>query len=238
MAYDGRHRVYVGYDSREADAFRVAVWTLKKRSSVSLDVRPLLLPHLEAVGLYWRKHERRDAQLWDVISNAPCSTEFSLTRFLVPYLGQGWTLFCDADFLFRADVSELFALTDPAYAVMCVKHRHEPAETEKMDGQAQTAYPRKNWSSLMLVNCAHPANKWLTPAVVNATPGRDLHALCWLKDDLIGELPREWNHLVGVDPHDPDAKGVHFTLGTPDMPGYADQPFADEWRAALGEIWR
>lgn len=105
-----------------------------------------------------------------------------------------------------------------------------------MDGQSQTAYPRKNWSSLMLVNCDHPANEALTLDTINELPGRDLHAFCWLTDDLIGELPAEWNHLVGVQPDNQDAKVLHYTLGIPSMPGYARCPRANDWwaeRAAM-----
>jgi hypothetical protein len=80
---------------------------------------------------------------------------------------------------------------------MVVKHDHQPTEHWKMDGQFQTRYHRKNWSSVCLFNCDHPANKALTVDLVNSAPGRDLHAFSWLADDLIGELPPEWNWLVG-----------------------------------------
>ncbi len=133
--------------------------------------------------------------------------------------------------MLRSDVAELFAFADPRFAVQVVKHRHAGDEIFKMDGQIQTAYPRKNWSSVVLWNCDHPANKRLTIQSVNSLAGRDLHAFCWLNEDEIGALPPCWNHLVNVNKPDPLAKLAHFTLGPPSMVG--DCEFADEWRAHL-----
>ncbi len=122
---------------------------------------------------------------------------------------------------------------DRTKAVYCVKHQYKPVLGIKMDGQIQTAYARKNWSSVMAINCDHSANKALNLELVNTVPGRDLHRFCWLEDDQIGELPLEWNYLVGVSQENVDPNIIHFTLGVPDMSGYEDQPFADEWRAEL-----
>ena len=165
------------------------------------------------------------------------ATEFACSRFLVPRLaGSGWALFMDCDMLVRTDLFKLFQIADPNKAVMVVKHNHQPVETTKMDGQAQTKYPRKNWSSVMLFNCDHPANKKLTSELVNSVPGRDLHRFCWLKDDEIGELDPKWNWLVGHSDPAIDPAIVHFTDGIPTMPGYEDCAFADEWRVEL-ERW-
>ena len=231
-------KVFVGYDRREVPAYQVCVASLVKRSRIQLDVTPLVEPHLRALGIYTRLHEERDGQLWDVISDAPMSTEFALTRFLVPHLAGygGWALFCDCDFLWRADVAELLALADPRYAVMCVQHDHRPVEERKMDRQAQTHYARKNWSSLVLWNCCHKANRALTPALVNTAKGRDLHAFAWLDDEQIGGLPETFNWLEGWSSHDIEPAAVHYTRGCPDMPGYEDAAYADEWRAELEKI--
>jgi hypothetical protein len=110
-----------------------------------------------------------------------------------------------------------------------VKHEHQPAATTKMNGHAQTQYARKNWSSVVLFQCGHPANRALTRELVNTVPGRDLHAFCWLKDEEIGSLPAEWNYLVGVSPSNPNPALVHYTTGTPAMPGYEHGEFSDEW---------
>jgi lipopolysaccharide biosynthesis glycosyltransferase len=141
----------------------------------------------------------------------------------------------DCDVLVRTNLFRLFeyAQTQTKYAVLCVKHHHEPPAGVKMDGQEQTRYARKNWSSVMLFNLAHHANKELTPELVNTLPGRDLHRFCWLADDEIGELGPEWNYLVRHTKADVDPKIVHFTDGYPLMAGYENDAFADEWRAEL-----
>lgn len=226
--------VWIGYDPREAAAFAVARSSIKRHATIPVPVHGLVLNDLREKGLYTRPHERRGCQLWDVISDAPCATEFSNSRFLVPHLaGSGWALFMDCDMLVRGNIRELFDLCDPEKAVMVVKHNHQPPEGVKMDGQMQTRYARKNWSSVIAFNCDHPANKALTLEMVNELPGRDLHRFCWLEDDLIGELPVEWNWLAGHSDPAVDPKIVHHTEGSPCLPGYEDAPFADEWRAEL-----
>jgi hypothetical protein len=228
--------VFVGYDAREVTAYQVCVQSLREHSADAPPVQPLLEPHLRALGLYRRVHERRDGRLWDRISEAPMSTEFAITRFLVPQLSAAdWAVYCDCDFLWRADIAELLALADPRYAVMVVQHDYAPTDAVKMDGQIQLAYPRKNWSSLILWNNRHPAHRALSE-VVNLWPGRRLHGFAWLPDELVGALPPAWNWLEGHSPLELAPKAVHFTRGTPDMPGYEACHYADEWRAARAHI--
>ena len=223
--------VWIGYDPREAEAFSVARESLRARCNLPIPVHGVVLDDLRAQGLYNRPTERRDGRLWDVISNAPMSTEFAISRFLVPHLAKtGWALFMDSDMLVRANINKVFDLCDPAKAVMCVKHNYRPIDKTKMDGQEQTRYARKNWSSFLIFNLAHEANNALTLEMVNSVPGRDLHRFCWLEDDLIGELPPEWNFLVGHSDH-PNPKVVHFTEGGPWMEGFENVPYANEWRA-------
>lgn len=196
------------------------------------------LEDCRARRLYRRSLERRfidDAsdrvQLWDPISEAPMATEFAISRFLTPFLAgwKGWAIFLDCDFLALRNPQRLVELLDPRFAVMCVQHRHEPAPGVKMDGQLQTLYARKNWSSLMAFNCEHPSNQELTLDLVNEAPGRDLHRFCWLRDEEIGALPQEWNWLVGhSDPHVVPSF-VHYTDGGPWLDAYADCDFAREW---------
>lgn len=221
--------IFIGYDGRSPDAFRVCEASLRKHASRPIEVRRLDLEELRSSGLYQREHEMRDGRLWDVRSSEPMSTEFAITRFLVPYLAgyKDWALYIDCDFLWRADVAELFALASKPYALMCVKHQYLAQLGEKMNGQINVAYPRKNWSSLMLFNCAHDGNRRLTPAVVNTWHRRELHAFQWLYDWQIGSLPFEWNWL------DLAPKAVHFTAGTPDLAGYENTAYADEYRSYL-----
>lgn len=228
-------RIFVGYDSREDIAYEACRNSILRRSTVPVQITPLKQQALRRAGLYRRAP--KDFTKEDSFDGKPFSTEFSFTRFLVPALMQweGWVLFCDCDFLFRDDVSKLFALRDDRYAVMCVKHTHTPSESLKMDGMKQERYYRKNWSSCMLFNCGHVKNKHLTVDTVNNEPGSFLHGLCWLADDEIGELPLEWNYLVGYNTKEqcPDPKVVHFTRGIPAMDGYADCEYANEWWAEL-----
>jgi hypothetical protein len=228
--------VWIGYDPREADAFAVARASLRRHASEPMLVMAISLPQLREAGLYTRPTSHRGGRLWDDISEAPMATEFAISRFLTPHLaGSGLALFMDCDMLVRKDIAKLFALADPCKAVMCVKHVHVPDERTKMDGQLQTFYRRKNWSSVALFNCDHPANRALTVEMINTVPGRDLHAFCWLRDEEIGELPLEWNWLADVSPPIADPAIVHHTLGVPSMPGYKDAPYADEWRTELNE---
>ncbi len=233
-----KRSIYIGYDPREADAYAVARGSLLKHLSEPISVHGLVLAQLQCDGLYTRPIERIAGRLFDVKSrradyNGAMSTEFALSRFLVPHLAKtGWALFMDCDMLVRRDVAQLFALADPSRAVMCVKHEYQPSHREKMDGQIQTPYSRKNWSSLMLFNCDHPANKRLTLEMINNLPGIELHNFCWLSGPEIGPLPKTWNFLVGESAKNADPAVAHFTNGVPSMRGHENVAFADEWRSA------
>lgn len=232
---DGKNTVWIGFDPREAVAFAVCRYSINRRLTQALPVHALYLPDLQRLGLYTRPVERRGDQLWDPISDAPMSTEFACSRFLTPILAEsGWALFMDCDILVRVSICRLFEQAQSQYAVMCVKHNHSPEHGVKMDGQLQVKYRRKNWSSFMLFNCDHPANKRLTLDMVNTLPGRDLHRFCWLEDDEIGELSVDWNYLVGHSQSNSPPKVVHYTDGIPLMKGYENCEYADEFRAELG----
>ncbi|XP_044357130.1 uncharacterized protein [Triticum aestivum] len=232
-------RVFVGYDPKEHEAYEVCRRSLIRHATVPLDVRPIRQPDLRASGLYWRTRGHME------------STEFSFTRFLTPFLAgyRGWALFIDCDFLYLADVAELIASAVPSdaaaakrLAVVCVKHEYKPLEATKMDGAMQTVYPRKNWSSMVLYNCAHPKNvAALTPDAVSTKTGAFLHRFSWLDDDEIGEVPFVWNFLVGhnrVDPDDPatQPKALHYTCGGPWFDRYRDCEFADLWIKEAEEL--
>lgn len=228
-----KRSIWIGWDPREADAFQVCAHSIRAHLSEPIDIFAVDLEILQNRGLYQRPMRRDDdGRLFDRISAAPMSTQFAISRFFVPHLvaEPGVALFMDCDMLVRCDLVELFELADPRFAIQVVKHDYEPGETVKMDGQAQTAYPRKNWSSVMLWNLAHPATNLLTLNKLNTWAGRALHRFAWLDDGEIGELAPEWNHLVGVYPPNPEAKIVHFTLGIPSMAGYGRCEHSDEWR--------
>ena len=228
--------IWIGFDPREAAAYAVTRASVRHHVCGPMLIKGLVLEDLQRDGLYTRPMERRlsvadRSVLWDTISNHPMSTEFAISRFLVPHLaGEGWAAFMDCDMLARANLTRMFDALDPSFAVYCVKHDHRPRGTQKMDGQVQSQYSRKNWSSFCVFNCDHPANKALTVELVNTLPGRDLHRFCWLDDSEIGELGPEWNFLVGHSDPSIEPKVVHFTEGTQHMPGYENVPYADEWR--------
>ena len=233
--------IYIGSDPREASAFAVARESLKRRLTVPFPVSGLVLDVLKAQGIYWRPTEKRLGKLWDVISQAPMSTEFAISRFLVPHLNGGrggYELFMDCDMLVKGNVCRLFdeiRQKGERKAVWCVKHEHIPTSTTKMDGQEQTFYTRKNWSSFMVFNCDHPANKRLTLELVNSARGRDLHNFCWLQDDEIGELDPKWNYLVGHTelPANVEPKVIHYTDGGPWFHGFENVEYANDWRSEL-----
>lgn len=231
--------IWIGFDPREASAFAVARSSIARHLTQKIPVRGVVLDRLIESGLYTRPTElRRSAMdrpvLYDLISEHPMSTQHANARFLVPYLAKnGLAMFVDGDVLVRGNVARLFDQLEPGKALYCVKHEYAPPEGLKMDGQRQSQYERKNWSSVMIFNCDHPANQALTLDVVNTSRGRDLHRFFWLNDDEIGALPEEWNWLVRHSNPDIEPKLVHFTEGCPDMVGYESDPFADEWRQEL-----
>jgi hypothetical protein len=215
-------RVFIGWDSREDIAYQVARHSLLENASIPVEVTPIKLSELIGHEIYTR----------DIDPLA--STEFTYSRFLTPYLAdyKGWALFCDCDFLFFGDVAELEQFQDKRYAVRCVHHDYTPTETTKMDGQVQTTYPRKNWSSFMLFNCAHPSTHSLTPGIVNSESGAYLHRMQWARDNEIGALPESWNWLEGHSPVPSVGRprAVHYTRGGPWFEQYQNVAYADEWR--------
>jgi lipopolysaccharide biosynthesis glycosyltransferase len=200
-------KIFVGYDSREVPAYSACIKSIKDNCKREVNIIELNTSNLKQSNIYTREK--------DLLS----STEFTFSRFLIPHLCNysGWALFCDCDFIFLEDVEELFSLADDRFAVMCVQHNYVPANKTKMDDKVQHIYPRKNWSSLVLWNCSHPSNKKITPDVVNTQSGQYLHRFSWLKDDEIGNIPLQWNWLVGwyKEPSDGYPKALHFTEGGP-----------------------
>ncbi len=208
--------VFIGYDSRQAVLYNIAQHSIIQRCSAPVAITPIKLEHLHKVFNRPR------------LSNQ--STEFSISRFLTPFLRgyQGWAIFIDCDVVVRADLAELWALRDERYAVQCVKHDHQPTATVKFLGEQQTRYEKKNWTSVMLMNCAKCTA--LTPDYVNSASGLELHQFKWLEsDELIGEISRDWNFLVEYYKHDEGAKLVHYTEGGPFYEATQNVDFADAW---------
>jgi hypothetical protein len=211
-------RVFIGFDPREEVAFHVLAASIHRRASAPVAITPLSLTQLG--GVFTR--ERHPLQ----------STDFAFSRFLTPYLSgfTGWSLFLDCDMLVLDDIANLWKLRDSRYAVQVVKHDHQPREDRKFLGQPQTQYPKKNWSSVMLFN--NERCRALTAERVNTASGLELHQFKWLEsDDLIGDLPHRWNHLVGYDAPNEDVSLVHYTLGGPYFDEYIGCEHSAAWLA-------
>ena len=191
-----------------------------------LAITPLVTAQLEAQSLYRRERDPKQ------------STDFSFTRFLVPHLMgyQGWALFLDCDMLCRADIKGLWEQRDDRYGAMCVQHEHVPGETVKFLGEVQSAYPKKNWSSLILFNNEHPSHKFLD---VNGMTPAELHQFDWIADKDLGELPKRWNWLVGYctdeDLWSDIPAALHYTDGGPWFEETKDCDYSGLWNEYYAE---
>ena len=145
------------------------------------------------------------------------STTFVYSRFYIPYCSfwSGWAIFCDGDFLWQVDVTKLWDHRDDRYAVMVCKHNYESKIKTKAFGHVQENFPRKNWSSLIMWNCAHPSNQVLTPEYCNSAEPKQLHRFLHLQDKEIGGLDLRWNWLVDEYDYTESAGALHFTNGGP-----------------------
>jgi hypothetical protein len=212
--------LFCGNDPREEIGLHVFLRSLFRHASVPVAVAPL-----SSTGL------------------AEGTNAFTASRFLIPYLMgfSGRAMFVDgADMLMRGDVAELAKMHDDRFAVQVVQHAYTTRHPRKYLGTSMEApnrdYPRKNWASVMLINCAHPAWAWATyGAVREASMGRLLQ-FEWLDEEDIGALPSEWNRLVDEGQRVSGAKLLHWTAGIPAFPAYADAPGAAFWHAERNEL--
>ena len=212
-------KIFIGYDPKEAVAFHVLSHSLLERSSKPISIVPINLRNLK--NLYSRQHDQRQ------------SNEFSFSRFLVPYLCnyEGFGVYMDCDMLALGDISTVLNDIDENHAVSVVKHDYESKVKVKYLGNKQYSYPRKNWSSFIVWNCAHQSNNAVNPDFIGEADAATLHRFLWLKDEEIGELSVKWNWLVGeYDNPTEDIKVLHWTLGGPYFDDYSNTEFSDEWR--------
>ena len=205
------HRVFIGYDPSQHISFQVLRYSLQKHTTQELDIRAI---------------DAEKIPNWGRPIDPLASTPFTYTRFLVPWLCdyEGIALFMDGDMLALGDVSELFALPMDDLALRVRQHDYNPQATVKMGGKVQTQYPRKNWSSLMLMNCSK-LGAWTKEAVETQT-GAWLHRFEAIGDEQIGDISEEWNvldHMTGP------TKLLHYTSGGPWLAGCEDADHADLW---------
>jgi lipopolysaccharide biosynthesis glycosyltransferase len=207
--------IFIGYDPREAIAYHTCVNSIIRHASQPVAIVPV------ALNLFQDYKE----------THGDNSNHFVYTRFLVPHLMgyRDWAIFIDGDMVVRDDIVKLWNLREYDQDVMVVKHDYKTRMTEKYMGAKNEDYPRKNWSSVILWNCSSWPNRKLTPEFVQQQPGSYLHRFSWLDDERIGELPMAWNWLPDELGANPEAKLLHYTLGTPCFHEFADTPQADEW---------
>ena len=207
--------VFVGYDPREAVAYHTCVNSIIRHASKPVAIIPL------ALNLFSDYTE----------THTDGSNQFIYSRFLVPHLMEytGHAIFIDGDMIVRADITELWDLRNPGLDVQVVKHDYKTRMPIKYLGAKNEDYPRKNWSSVILWNCNSFPNRRLTPEFIQRSTGSALHRFSWIEDDRIGELPKEWNWLPDEYGPNPDAKLLHYTLGTPCFHEFADTPQGNEW---------
>jgi hypothetical protein len=210
-------RIFIGWDSRFPEPADVLAYSLRKHSSIELDIRYLKLPELRLNRGY----------------DPLASTEYTYSRFLAPYLCnyQGHALYLDSDMLCLADIAEIAKFDLNGLALRVYKHNHRPSAAVKMNGAVQSAYPRKNWSSMMLLNCDR-LTLW-TKDVVETASGAYLHRFQDIPDNQIGELPKTWNTLDAMD----DATClIHWTSGGPWLAEMRNCSHANAWLKARDEM--
>jgi hypothetical protein len=241
-------QIYIGFDSREPLAYHVLAHSIMQRASRPVSITPLIQPQLRACGLYTRER------------GATESTEFSLTRFLVPYLSgyEGTSLFLDSDMLCQADICELeFEVAQARIAGHSIEqkghikngHIRVPNFVEHHDSPAvwvckHDYTPLEGDKFLGQQQTRYPRKNWsslmlfdnakckaLTTEYVNTASGLDLHRFNWVPDEQIGCLPLEWNWLIGEYPARPEAHMLHYTLGGPWFEASRDCDHADLWFA-------
>jgi len=219
-------KIFIGYDPREKVAYHTLVQSIIENASEPVSISPIAKKHLG--NIYQRTRTVKE------------STEFSLTRFLTPYLSgfDGWSIFMDCDMIVTSDIKTLWGLRDDKYAVMCVKHDYTPSSERKFLDQIQTVYPKKNWSSVMLFNNAKCTS--LTPELVQYEDGLFLHQFKWREsEDLIGEIPHTWNFLVGEEEKLNNGKLpdlIHYTLGGPYFDDYKGCDYEEVWEQYKSEM--
>ena len=227
--------VYIGYDTTNLgqQMARTVCERSIRRYNEDIEIKTLELKDLISSGVYTRPHDEKQ------------STEFTYTRFLVPYLNnyQGLAVFCDSDFLWQRNIYSLIAYADSSLSVSCVHHEYTECPNKlKMDGFKQEWYPRKNWSSLMLFDCEHEHCKRLTPEVISTESPKYLHRMEWTQDDCIGRIPHSYNYLVGYYNTHKRPAAYHFTDGGPWHKETANCDEGEKWLAYLDDaeldLWK
>lgn len=207
--------IYIGYDVREDMAAQICRYSIVKRIT---DKRRIKFLRSKDIPQFFGRPQ--DIQ----------STDFTYTRFFIPYIEQyeGFSVFVDCDFLFLDDINELVNSVNPDAAVSVVKHpSYNPRTSIKMDGIPQHGSHRKNWASLMVFN--NQKCKQLTVDYINnVQPGRSLHEFKWVDDKDIGSISLDWNTLDGYYELD-NPRAIHYTDGGPWFKDYKQTYYSKYW---------
>ena len=190
-------QVFVGYDNERSWIHDNCIDSLKKFGCQSNPIGSSLL----SSTIWYRERNIKD------------STEFSVCRFLVPFISnfEGRSIFMDDDFIWKVDPMELKQFCDPSKSVLVCQHNYTPKTEKKWGDLIQFKYERKNWSSLMLFNNSHSDCRKLSVRMINSIQPLWLHQFKWTSS--IGSIPLEYNHLVGEYDNIEEAKALHYTNG-------------------------
>lgn len=213
-------KIFIGYDPREPVAFHVCASSIIRHASQPVAIIPLALNTLSSV--YSETH-------------TDGSNQFIYSRFLVPSLCdyQGHAIFIDGDMLIKDDIAKLWQMRDSRKAVQCVQHDYKTKQSIKYLGAKNEDYPRKNWSSVMIFNCAHKDTRKLSADYIAQSTGAHLHRMAWTSDEFVGDLPLVWNWLVTEYDYNDNARLLHYTLGTPCFDDYKGCDHSTEWHQEL-----
>ena len=208
------NKVFIGYDAREDIAARVCEYSIRSRTSADIEIAFLKSSNIP-------EYKR--------IVVEPQSTDFTFTRFWVPYLSgyEGVSVFVDCDFLFLDDIQKIIdiASSNDAPVSVCHLSPYIPNSSTKMDDVPQHRSYRKNWASLMVFR--NEMCRMLTPEYLNnEVPGINLHHFTWT--DSIGELPLSWNTLDGYNRYEKPS-AIHYTDGGPWFPKYKNTYYSKLW---------
>jgi len=223
LAPKAKTAVFIGYDPLEDAAAKMLVHSIRSRTTKPIKIFPIIRDQLLAYDIFNRPLDPRG------------STQFSLTRVMVPHLmgHNGMGIFLDCDMLITRDIQEMFSLAkNKKYAIHVPKHDYSPGQGTKMGGIEQTYYPRKQWSAVTIYNCDHKLTKQLTTEIVERATTKFLHRFEWCPNEAIGSLPLEYNFLVG-EQEMPETLpfNIHHTLGAPIFAECQNVDYADYWKS-------
>ena len=211
--------IYLGYDSSHSEIFDIAEASIHK--SVEKHVDKMGYCH-EFFHDYKVEVKKLDIAEIDVYNReyANQSTEFTYSRFLIPYLEnyEGFSFFIDDDYLWQWNPLSLFYFLDPKNALACVQYDFNTHDDTKFNGEKNVSYPKKLWSSMMIFNNGHEDCRKLTPEVVNTESGKYLHQFEWT--DMISKIPHD---KIATEGYETEVKqshhAVHYTRGGPWIKG-------------------